>query len=124
VLILDKDGQGSTLYGRGRDVEEIEKAVSFDQRTCRWAVLGEAADVRRSDERSVILNVLNEAEGPISTKDIMIEAELTNRNAVDILLHKMAKAGEVEKAGRGVYVYPGKNGKKERFNAYDLGDEA
>ena len=44
----------------------------------------------------------------------MIEAELTNRNAVDILLHKMAKAGEVEKAGRGVYVYPGNNGKKER----------
>jgi hypothetical protein len=40
VLIVDKDSKGETLYGRGRDVEEIEKAVSFDRLTCRWTILG------------------------------------------------------------------------------------
>ena len=45
VLILDRDSNGATLYGRGRDVEEIEKAVSFDKQTCRWTILGAAAEV-------------------------------------------------------------------------------
>jgi AAA domain len=31
VLVLHRGGQGVTLYGRGRDIEEIEKAVSFDR---------------------------------------------------------------------------------------------
>src|SRR6185436_9879052 len=105
VLVLDRDGVGTTLYGRGRDVEEIEAAVEFDRPTCRWRILGEAADVRRSDERSLILSLLKEADEPMSPKDIMIAAELTNRNSVDVLLYKMAAAGEVEKPKRGLYAY-------------------
>jgi DNA-binding IclR family transcriptional regulator len=68
----------------------------------------------------MVLEALREADEPMTPKDILIAAELTNRNALDILLHKMTKAGEVEKAGRGVYVLPGraftpgKTGKKER----------
>jgi hypothetical protein len=41
----------------------------------------------------------------------MLAAELTNRNAVDLLLYKMAKAGEIERAGGGLYATPGKIGK-------------
>jgi hypothetical protein len=63
------------------------------------------------DERSVILDVLKEADEPMCPKDIMVAAELTNRNAVDILLYKMAKAGEVEKAGRGLPRKERKKGK-------------
>jgi hypothetical protein len=120
VLILDRDGQGATLYGRGRDIEEIETAVEFDRMTCRWRILGEAAEVRRTDERRAILSVLSKADEPMSPKEIMIEAKFTNRNALDIVLHKMTKTGEVAKAGRGLYWHPekglppGKNGKKER----------
>jgi RecA-family ATPase len=33
VLILDRDAQGMTLYGRGRDIEEIETAVQFSRET-------------------------------------------------------------------------------------------
>jgi hypothetical protein len=123
TIILDRDGNGATLYGRGRDIEEIEAAVTFNRDACRWQILGEAAEVRRSDERGVILQALQDADEPMSPKDIMLAAELTNRNAVDILLFKMAKAGEVEKVGRGLYSIPGKihtpgkNGKMERSGA-------
>jgi RecA-family ATPase len=48
ALILDRDGNGATLYGRGRDVEEVEVAVSFDKATCRWNILGAASEVRRT----------------------------------------------------------------------------
>ena len=31
VLVLNRDSQGTTLYGRGRDIEEIETAMAFDK---------------------------------------------------------------------------------------------
>ena len=36
VLVLNRDGQGVTLYGRGRDIEEIESAMRFEPDLCRW----------------------------------------------------------------------------------------
>ena len=56
TMVLDRDGNGATIYGRGRDSEEIESAVEFDRLTCRWRVQGTASEVRRSDERSEILD--------------------------------------------------------------------
>ena len=37
VLVLSRDAKGTTLYGRGRDIEEIETAMRFDGG--RWSVL-------------------------------------------------------------------------------------
>jgi hypothetical protein len=108
VLILDRDGQGCTLYGRGRDIEELEKAVQFNRETCRWTVMGEATEVRRTDERATILSLLIDAEEPMTVRDIVIASGMA-RNNVDQLLFKMAKAGEVLKAGRGRYVHPSKS---------------
>jgi hypothetical protein len=46
-LILDRDSNGATLYGRGRDIEEIDAAVEFDRGSCRWRVLGAAQNRAR-----------------------------------------------------------------------------
>ena len=51
VLIIARTPQGVRLYGRSRDVDEIDKAIEFNTATCRWTILGETADVRRSAER-------------------------------------------------------------------------
>jgi hypothetical protein len=105
TFVLARDSQGVTLYGRGRDIEEVERALSFDKLTGQWLILGEAADVRRSGERGAILNVLHEAQEPMSPSEL---ADLTGstRGAVRKLLHSMATAGEVQKAGYGRYVHP------------------
>ena len=102
MLILDREGSGATLYGRGRDIEEIETAVTFDAATCRWRVLGAAADVHRSDERKAILDALADASEALSPRDV---ADLTGQShdAVRQTLIRMAKAGEVTKAKRGLY---------------------
>jgi regulator of RNase E activity RraA len=39
VLVLARGSKGTTLYGRGRDIEEIETAMRFDGG--RWSVLGD-----------------------------------------------------------------------------------
>jgi RecA-family ATPase len=60
TLVLDSDQNGKTLYVRGRDVEEKETALIFTAGL--WSILGEAADVRRTSERSKILSALLTAD--------------------------------------------------------------
>lgn len=134
TVILDRDQNGTTLYGRGRDIEEFERAIQFDKFNCRWKALGDAAEVRRTDERGAILTVLNAAIEPMNPNDIANAADM-KRNNVDRLLGKMAMAGEVLKAGRGKYVHPdrtelltaddprtaGKNGTKVRNDGENAG---
>ena len=111
-LILDRDGQGTSLAGCGRDIEEIETAVSFDRDACRWRVLGEASEVRRSDERSAIVTALCDSPEPMSPREVSDAAGLPYAN-VRRLLVRMHKAGEVEKVKRGLYRLsntPGHNG--------------
>lgn len=105
TIILDRDQNGCTLYGRGRDIEEIETAVQFDKITCRWRALGNAVEVRRTDERVQILVALDEATEPMTPRDLSIASGMS-RNNIDQLLFKMARAGEIVKAGRGLYVHP------------------
>lgn len=103
TLVLDRDAQGTTLYVRGRDVEERETAIGFDGGL--WTVLGAASDVRRSGERSRILTELLTADSPMTPSEL-VAATGMRRNGVDQLLYKMAKAGEIMKAERGKYVHP------------------
>ena len=102
VLVLNRDSQGVTLYGRGRDIEEIETAVKFDQILCRWNILGEAADVRRSDERRQIIEALENANEPVGPKEIAMETGM-KPGSIRQLLIKMATAGEIEKVRYGKY---------------------
>ena len=105
ILVLAKGPQGPTLYGRGRDVEEIETALRFDQARGQWLALGDAIDVRRTDERKTILDALFEAEEPLSPTAIAAVTGMKYPN-VKKLLGKMVKAGEVIKVKRASYCHP------------------
>jgi len=105
VLVLARDSQGVVLHGRGRDIDEIEQAMQFDQTTGRWSILGDAADVRRSDERRAIQKAISAAGEPLSPSEIAAATGMKDAN-VRVLLHKMAKDGEVTKGGRGRYDNP------------------
>lgn len=105
TVILDRDGHGCTAYGRGRDLDEFEVAMTFDRATCRWRALGNAPDVRRTDERSSILDALADAGEPMSPAEIAAATGMPPNN-IRQLLFKMTKAGEVAKASRGRYRHP------------------
>lgn len=105
TLILARDGQGVTLRATGRDVAEVEIAVKFDQVFFCWLELGEADTVRRSGERGALLAALEEAGEPMNLRDL---AAATGQKYANVrrLVGKMVKAGEIKKAGRGVYAHP------------------
>ena len=84
-------------------MEEKESALKFTAGF--WNLIGEAAEIRRTDERSGILSALLIADEPMSPPDLAIAANMA-RNNVDQFLYKMAKAGEVQKTGRGRYIHP------------------
>ena len=105
IMVLRHECQGVTLHAIGRDVAELATAVEWDKATCRWRVLGDAHEVRRSDERTLILDALKGEAEPVSPREI---ANATGHayTAVRALLVAMTKAGEVRKIGRGKYLHP------------------
>jgi hypothetical protein len=103
ILIIKRRTSGVVLHARGRDIEESETAMHFEKETCRWTILGKASEVHRSTERARVIAALTAAGQPLTVREIMIDAEMQNRNAVDILLSKMAKDGEIVRVGRGRY---------------------
>jgi predicted ATP-dependent serine protease len=103
ALVLQRDEKGTTLYGRGRDIEEFEKAVSMKQG--HWEILGDPSEINRSEERKEILKILADANGPLGPKKIALSVEKPENN-VKQLLAKMMRAGEVQKKERGKYSLP------------------
>ena len=119
LLILKRQSGGVTLFAKGRDIEESETAIQFEKNTCRWTILGAAADVHRSAERRSIMDTLAKSDDAgLSVSEIVAAVEGSNRNAIEVLLHKMKEAEEVT-VRRGVYVLgagAGKIGQKERID--------
>jgi hypothetical protein len=103
ILIIDRDGQGIVLYGRGRDIEEIETAIVFDKPTCRWRVMGSASEARMSGARKGILEALKGSSAAMSPADVIAETGAKPGN-VRFLLRKMVEDGTVMKAERGKYL--------------------
>lgn len=102
VLVLNRTSSGTTLHGRGRDIEDIEKAVQFDPGTCTWTVLGGAASVRYSGERAAVLAALQETTEPMSPTDV---AAITGMKIGNVrkLLAKLVRDGLAVRVGRGRY---------------------
>ncbi|WP_261334167.1 AAA family ATPase [Rhizobium leguminosarum] len=105
ILVLNRDQDGPKLYGRGRDIEEIEKALKFNAGV--WTALGNADDVKQSDQRRRILEVLTDATTALTPTEIAKEAGMKETN-VKYLLRVMVKAGSAEKVGYGQYKLQGR----------------
>jgi hypothetical protein len=106
-LILKKRGLTGTLIGRGRDTEDQDLGLQFSKETCRWTILGEAADVQRSEQRAHVLVALEGADEGLHTTEIVARAGLVKRPAADVLLSTMVIDGQIERVTRGVYGLPG-----------------
>ena len=106
-LILSRTNKGTTLYVRGRDIEEGEKAVMFGTENCRWSILGEAAEIHRTDNQRKILAALEAATSAMNASDV---SGLTDIPAptVTTTLHRLSEKGGVVQVSRGRWAFPGK----------------
>jgi hypothetical protein len=106
LVILKRDAAGTMLLARGRDLEDVEKAVTFNKQTCTWTIQGDANEVRHSAQQQLILTALQEFQ-PQSPIQLASNTGMKRTN-VRFLLHKMATEGTVEKLEYGKYQIPQK----------------
>jgi hypothetical protein len=109
VLKRQRGRADAFLHVDGRDIEQpTELALKFDQNTATWAIVGDAEAYRLSEGRRAILRVLENADEPLSPKEI---AEITDAKygATREMLSQMVKDGQVKNLGRGAYLLPDKS---------------
>ena len=104
-LIINGKSPDFTFYGRGRDIVEMDLAISFNSETCRWAVIGNRSQVKVTAERTKILKAL--CYPPFHLLPVRI-AEMADmpRGNVRRLLMKMLAEDQVLRAETGHYVHP------------------
>jgi hypothetical protein len=116
VAILNRSTKGPTLYIRGRDVDEQEKALHFNKSQCRWTIIGDAAEVHQTQSRNKIVTYLtdvtrcHEAVGP---EKIAQECEMRS-DLVRKTLARLVEDGEIIKEKRGLYVAAGRSDLQKR----------
>ena len=107
VLVLKRDSgtPRTILYGRGRDVEEIETAFEFNRDSGTWKIVGAAHEVAKTDERQIILDTLRDAAKPLSSREV---SDLTGKSyeAIRRTITRMVHSGESERRGQGQYTCP------------------
>jgi hypothetical protein len=89
---------------RGRDVESAELAIQFSKDTCRWTILGAAADIHQSDQRKKIIAVLIDSSEPLKVTEL-VAATGMKRNPLELHLGRMVKEGLIKRTGSGVYAH-------------------
>lgn len=104
VLVLKRDAgsQQQVLYGRGRDLEEVETALEFHKDTGTWSILGDAWQVADTIERREIQQVLGRSVDPMTPTEIGAAIGKSRQN-VQKMLSKMYADGKVEKVTAGRY---------------------
>lgn len=118
LLVVERGNDGSgVLHGRGRDIEEFQKALIFDTEACRWRIIGDAFEVRRSHEHQAIIDALADEPGGLSPKEVCDITDQPYGNVRQSLV-RMRKSGTLEKAGRGRYKLPD----NQRHNVTNTGN--
>jgi hypothetical protein len=102
IALIKRDADTMMLLARGRDIEDVDKAVTFNRNTCTWTILGEADDVRRSEQQQKIVVALREEEAAQTPIQIARSTGMKVQN-IKFLLRKLVDSGAVEKAARGQY---------------------
>jgi AAA domain len=104
VIVMANKGGGAVLDVRGRDVESDELAIQFSKDSCRWTILGSAAEVHQSDQRKAIIAALVDRGEPMRINELAAATGM-KRNPLELLLGKMVKAELIKRAGSGRYAH-------------------
>jgi hypothetical protein len=104
ILVLGPKNGVMSLCVRGRDVEEAEKAIQWNQSSCRWTITGDTPhESPKSDARGRILAALVAAARPMSVDEVMRAAGFKTRDAADQMLSRMFREMEITRPSRGMY---------------------
>lgn len=118
ALILKRGrGQaGAELHVTGRDFEEQELALQWDNKIYGWKIVGDAEELCLGRERKEIIDLIR-LEGAKRPKEV---ANLLKRNDVGTrkLMSAMFKDGQLNNDGSGLYSLPNKKSNGSNSSNY------
>ncbi|MCA1807771.1 MAG: helicase RepA family protein, partial [Actinobacteria bacterium] len=103
LLVMQRNTNGQTVLSvKGRDVEGLEVVMQMDPAFMSWKLVGEAAEVRSTQQQQKLYNALTE-EIPMSPKELAGATGLKT-HYIKKTLAKLVKDGVVLKKERGGYL--------------------
>lgn len=106
-LVLQRDpglSKGeAVLKGRGRDIPDVEMAMSFNEATCEWQHLGDASEYRASEEEQEIVDALKSFKAAVGAQEIANILPNVTAGTISQRLTRMAKRGKIVKDSYGKY---------------------
>jgi len=105
IALARKTGQAdAVLHGSGRDFEPFELALQFRGDHLTWDLMGEASEVKTTQNQQLVYDCIKNAVGPVSPKYIAdqtgLKADYIRQKALPIL----QKDGSIKKSGYGRYI--------------------
>jgi hypothetical protein len=98
VLKRDRGQADGFLFGTGRDVQDYELALKFDETTCRWRKLNMSVEVARASNRqTAIIDALRSvAPSGLMRSQVANMVGISKENATN-MLSRMEEKGIVER---------------------------
>lgn len=96
----------ATLHVQGRDIESAEYAMKLDSNTMTWGFLGDAKDVKSTDNKQKLYDAIKGAGEALSPKELE-EATGMDGGYIRKTLAVLMKEGGIKKQGWGKYIYSG-----------------
>jgi hypothetical protein len=119
ILVLNRERgkHDACLHVTGRDIDEREFPLSWDNDSCRWSIMDEPIqELRMTEERQKILDALRSAGAPLEPKAIAERLGDKDSGKVRRLAHSMVKDDQLKKTGKGYLpVDPSNNGNAVTF---------
>lgn len=121
VVGLYRDDGSGTLTGTGRDIQDFDIALQWDENTCTWAASGGIVDrLGYSENRLAVLSAIVEGDDGISTLDLSAVTGI-NKGTVSRTLQELLSAGYVVKFvdGKRILYQPSIVGKQDILPQWD-----
>ncbi|MHA1212612.1 MAG: AAA family ATPase [Candidatus Heimdallarchaeota archaeon] len=93
----------ATLSIIGRDVDAAEYALKYDPQLWSWILIGEASEVKASNERQAIYDFLKNSKVAVGPKEIRKATGIKYRTVTNGL-KKLTEDGSIMKSGYGKYI--------------------
>lgn len=103
VLKRQTNSSTATLYGRGRDVAEFDKALEINPETMTWREIGDAEAHRLNETQRQILAAMEAWEGEMSPAEVHAETGIDRINTVRVTMSRMARNGLLYRSAPGRY---------------------
>jgi len=105
MLVASRRGDLTVLSGKGRDIEDYEKALARDS-VGGWTISGDAGEMARTGERQAILEALRDEGEPMKLAELVVATGKKKDNLAH-LLKRLMKEGLVDRPTHGTYALSG-----------------